>query len=265
MNRPPRFVARTILLGLAAVVAVSALGGCKAPKSKRIAIAGPAVAAGAAVGLDVQNQNGGVKVVVTSWRPEPVVVARTRTGGRVAIEGENAQAWIAAESVDQDGRSVLRVLASPAEGGAGEPVDLVIFVPRCDGLTVRNAGGPVEVVGVAGAVDVESGGAGMPGGWIRVRSDRPVTAPVRLITDEGTIVCVVTPDSAGKISMNAPHGSAKIFAPETVLLGAQVSQTAISATLNGGSNDIVLHTANGDAQLIVREKPESYLTPRFKP
>ncbi|GIK20223.1 MAG: hypothetical protein DYG93_08075 [Leptolyngbya sp. PLA2] len=265
MSRSPRFVARTLLLGVAAVVAVASLGGCKAPKSKRIAIAGPAVVAGGAVGLDVQNQNGGVKVVVDGSRSEAVVVARTRSGGRVVTEGENARAWIAAESVDQEGRSILRVLATPAEGIAEEPVDLVIFVPRCDGLTVRNAGGPVELVGVAGAVDVESGGAGRSGGWIRLRSDHAISSPVRLITDEGTIVCVVTPDSAGRVSMNAPHGSAKIFAPQTVLLGAQVSQTAISATLNGGSNDIVMHTANGDAQLIVREKPESYLTARMKP
>ena len=265
MSRSTRFVARSFPLALAAVVVAMALAGCKAPKSKRIAIAGPAVVAGAAVGLDVQNQNGGVKVVVDSKRSEAVVVARTRSGGRVIAEGENAHAWIAAESVDQEGRSVLRVLSAPAEGGTDQPVDLVIFVPRCDGLTVRNAGGPVEVVGVSGAVDVESGGAGRPGGWIRVRSDHPVSSPVRLITDEGSIVCIVTPDSAGRISMNAPHGSAKIFAPQTVLLGAQVSQTAISATLNGGSNDIVLHTAAGDAQLIVRDRPESYLTARMKP
>lgn len=265
MSRTTRVVARSLLVGLAALVVATTLADCKAPKSKRIAIAGPAVVAGAAVGLDVQNQNGGVKVVVDAARPEAVVVARTRSGGRVVTEGDRAHAWIAAESVDQDGRSVLRVLSTPAEGGADQPVDLVIFVPRCDGLTVRNAGGPVEVVGVSGAVDVESGGAGRPGGWIRVRSDHALSSPVRLITDEGTIVCIVTPDSAGRISMNAPHGSAKIFAPQTVLLGAQVSQTAISATLNGGSNDIVLHTASGDAQLIVRDKPESYLTTRLKP
>mgnify|MGYP001321631575 CR=1 FL=1 len=265
MIRTTRLVARSLLLGLAVVAAATSLAGCKAPKSKRIAIAGPAVVAGGAVGLDVQNQNGGVRVVVDSGRPEAVVVARTRSGGRVVTEGEGAHAWIAAESVDQDGRSVLRVLATPTEEGSDDPVDLVIFMPRCDGLIVRNAGGPVELVGVSGAVDVESGGAGRPGGWIRLRSDHAIASPVRLITDEGTVVCIVTPDSAGRISMNAPHGSAKIFAPQTVLLGAQVSQTAISATLNGGSNDIVLHTASGDAQLIVRDKPESYLTTRLKP
>ena len=246
--------AALLRLALPALLAVlPALIGCSGDSAFRVETLGPAVPMGAPLGVDVENQFGSVQVIAEPWVTTPQVDARLRSpnwvgGTQPARRGEAA--WVSAETVEQDGRFVLRVLAdTPPDAAERVHVDLVVRVPSCDGVSVRSAGGPIRIMGVGGAIDARNGRAGRAGGLIEVRTDRPLIDPVHLETTEGDILYMVGPEASGVFDARTESGAVQVSQRVGTLASIRPTATTWSAVYNGGTNPVTLLTGRGDIEI----------------
>lgn len=246
-------MARTIVslavAGLAGVMGLA--GGCSLPTDHSIKIAtSPSVArSDRAMSVDCENRNGTVLVVVDPRITKPVVdVTVVDTGGGFMRRTPEAtvKSWYAADMVLQDGRPVLRVLTSRDEKSQPPTyVNLTIRVPSCDGLRVRNTGGPVEVRGAWGNIKVENGYRGGTGGDVKVHTTRRLTDSVELSTTGGDISLRMPRESTGKLDLSSPNGDLEVAARTDHVSGVKRTATVYRAVLNNGSNPMTLTTGAG--------------------
>ncbi len=251
-----RFPLAAVLL--AALAPVGLLSGCQnlGGLHRNVPIAGlvSAPEAGAAVGVDVQNRKGTVRVVADPRVRQPQVRAvrvapsdeRTRRGKRASPPAGPVENIAAAQMITVEGRSVLRVLADqPFEDYAAWSTMIEVRVPRCDGVRVRNTDGPVELVNVSGAIDVDNGAWNGPGGHVTLRTDRPISDPVLLATPRGDIRAIFGHGSALSIDAETQYGMVSVDARGQSVDGALARRLRWQGRVNGGEAPVRLTTGNG--------------------
>lgn len=228
---------------LVLLAAVALLGGCaNAPKglvSIRRGMPGETRLA-AAPAIDIQNTLGSVIVRVDPRVTEPRVQAsliESKTGAKAE--------WAAAELSSDQGRAVLRVLSVPTHADAAKPTSIIVTVPGCSGIRVRNAGGGVLLDGVSGAIQVENGGPGRRGGSIIVTTPGTITDHVALETTEGDITLSMGRGSGGSISATATHGQPSFNSRSERLEQVHFEGPTWKGVLNRGDNPITLRTGRG--------------------
>lgn len=208
----------------------------------------------APLGVDVQNRKGTVRVVVDPRVRQPHVRAirvapadeRTRRGKRAAPSPGPVDTVAAAQLLTVDGRAVLRVLADqPFEDYADWATQIEIRLPRCQGVRVRNTDGPVELVNVEGAIDVDNGAGNGPGGHITLRTDRPISDPVLLATPRGDIRAVFGHGSALAIDAQTQYGSVNVDARRQAIDHALAQRLRWQGQVNQGTAPAHLTTGNG--------------------
>lgn len=251
------------LLVLALTVA---LAGCRGASKLDVPIDGPAIEAGLNPAIDVRNFHGSVRILVDRRFSVPSVQATLKPAHPEAPRGDDLSAvcFIAAETVLQDGRAILRVLSETTLADPGHATaDILVRVPDCGGVLVHNAGGLVELRGVAGAVTVENGTGNRSGGRVELRTGHPLNAPVRLSTTTGAVHLQVVPASRGKFDLTAAAGRAEFDVRGGEVATEVVLPDRIIATLNGGTNPVVLRSGSGPVRARIIENAATSIPPRL--
>lgn len=208
------------------------------------------------VAIDIQNTNGSVEVIIDKRLAAPIIEAQAR--GSVSERekrGKDGGAWFAHEFTSDEGRPVLRVLASdPTDRGVA--IDLKVKSPSCAGLRVRNARGSVRVRNAAGAVEINNGysngGTSAEGGDVLVSFSDVISGPVTILTTNGHIDLSLPAESGGVITAMTLEGRVSTSTPGATVKNSKYTETKWSGILNGGEHPVQVHTARGNVDLTVR-------------
>lgn len=256
-----------VRLGAMCLVGLAFLGGCNRPVRESVQIGGASLSAGSAPAVEVVNPNGSVRVEVDGRLAEPMVFARIRPAPGSQLDPELAATFVSvsAEAADEGGREVLRVRAEDAPDAPESPrVQLVVRLPDTSGVTVRNARGPVELIGVSGPLDVESGYKGQAGGRVEVRAGEPMRVPVRLVTSDGPIFYQVPFGSTGVFDIRSEEGPARFLAHSGTVENVRIEGSRWTGVLNRGENPVELRSGRGLVRAHVIADPVSYVPNRFE-
>jgi len=211
--------------------------------------------------IDVSNWRGSVYVVADPRVKEPVVRALVRPVGKGAPKRSmlSDAVKVTANSSINGAERLLKVRSVAAtEPAAPVQVELYIRVAKADGLTIRNAGGPVELVRVGGAIDVENGFGGQAGGDVQVRTGDAMTKSSTLVTSSGKVLYQVGPGSTGAFNLMADKGEVQFNSRLGEVTGVVPEETRWRGVLNGGQNQITLHSGDGLVRVHVIENAGTY-------
>lgn len=252
-----RAIAR--IAAAAALGATLALGACApvqipfAPVSDwSVPVAGRQIESGEPLNADIRNPQGSIRVVVKPELTRPEVFARPlyppgtgKANPRPADFAVKTQALI--ES-DENGRKTLVVQVKPIE----DPdirVHLLVRTPSMETALIRNAFGPVELVGVGDAINVHSGltdRGPSSGGDIRVRTERAIRGPVKFMTTGGDIYLYAAGDSSGRLEALAEAGTVRVSSRKRPATEVFAQPHRFRGVINQGANVFDLETARGD-------------------
>jgi len=245
-----------VCLGIASgVLALVAAGlpGCASETTRRVVVEGVAGTGSGPLALDIQNQLGEVEVQIDPTCASPVVEAiplvLTRPMGQIDRES-SFKPWTAAQvAEDEGGRRVLRVLCTAAENQPPRPVYLLVRVPACEGVRVKNVGGPVTLTEVGGAIEVSCTPSTplmwTDGSTVTVRTSRALTSEVTISSTDGAVSLTMPTTSAGAIEVIAPDTAINLAAvPGDQETGRTRTNLrgAYFGSLNSGQNAISLRS-----------------------
>lgn len=216
-----------------------------------------------ALALDVSNFNGNVTVRADHGEPGVALIEAQRfvrsPGSQRESDAAIENIQIFSEIETEGPLGVLRVeTASLAEDQAQHGIDLLIRMPRCDGVRIRNAGGHVSVTDAGGTIDIIN-----EQGSIEFRTTRRMTEPVNLITHEGEVYYQVPPDSTGTFDMLTLEGRTTIKDRGSIIEETYTARGELRFVLNDGDNPVVMRTNRGNVRAWVMDDPLA-LTRTFK-
>lgn len=144
--------------------------------------------------------------------------------------------------------------------GYRPPINLTVAIPQCDGIEVRNAGGKVVIIGVEGAIHVESGDSVVEGGSIEIRTDKEQVEEIYAMSNGGNVTLVTGPQGAGTIELVAPRGKTEFNSRYGIIDNSMPSVGHWTGIWNNGTNQIYLESQDGDASIMVVDNPVMYST-----
>ncbi|MEK6701850.1 MAG: DUF4097 family beta strand repeat-containing protein [Planctomycetota bacterium] len=210
-----------------------------------------------AMQIDIENRNGSVSLSVEPRLTKPIVeaVVWDESGKFMKqVDDKIVKTWYTADIIMQEGRPIMRVLTSRTDDGKVPAfVKLVIRVPSCDGIRVRNTGGDITLKGVSGPMTVENGFRGGVGGDITISTQARVADDIKVTTTKGDISVHFTPNSQGRIEITSLKGKVEFAARTDGVSKQKRTANASTAILNGGKNLISLSTQEGTARLDIGE------------
>ncbi|MBL8876086.1 MAG: hypothetical protein JNM86_09860 [Phycisphaerae bacterium] len=248
LSRRPMPVLTVALAGLLSLVQI----GCSS-RSAPVPISGVEVLEHTpTIAVDVENVRGAVLIRVNNKLTAPRIVANAGTQTGEPVENYQGGKWVTAQITETDGRAVLSVRNTVHENESDRWVQVAIEVPSCDGLRIKNSDGAIDVRGVNGAITIENGGAGRPGGYIYVATGKPATSPISLTTPNGDIDLILPTDSTGNIELTSGNGRlAAIVAWTGQVTNSVIKPGQYSGLLNWGTNPIRAKTGEGEVRLHV--------------
>lgn len=203
--------------------------------------------------LDIENFRGNVEVRVDR-RIDRAEVFASAAARRPTMKDEKTvldEMWVNAELIEEGARATLKVrTGSPREDTGDHWVDLLVRLPRCDGLRIDNRNGTVVVVGTSGGTAITN-----RLGAVEFRTDKAMTDPVTITTTDGDMYYQVPVGSAGAFDIHTLAGS--IWYRDRVQ-GSDKSYNApgeYRVRLNEGTSPVVLRTNRGDINIWVDEDP----------
>lgn len=255
-------------IAISALGGLFALGACApvqipaAPVSDwRVPVGGATIESGETLLADIRNPRGSIRLFVVPELTHPEVVARPYYpggSGKVAPRpADRAISTSARIEENEDGRRVLMVQVRPTED-EDLRIDLLVRTPSADQAIVRNAYGPVELVGVGDAINVHTGLADVgpsSGGSIKVRTERAVRGPVKLMTTSGDIYLYAGGDSAGRIEAISENGTVRVSSRKRPGTGVYAQPSRYRGTFNEGANLFDLDTTIGDITVRFADGP----------
>ncbi|QOJ00765.1 MAG: hypothetical protein HRU70_09770 [Phycisphaeraceae bacterium] len=250
-------VVRSMLTALALSTAFA--GGCSLPTDHavKINVSPTAARIDRSYAVDIENRGGEVRVVVEPGLTSPIIeaVVTDQGGGFLRRTPDpTVKGWYAADVTVRDGRPLLRVLTKRSDDTQPATyVGLTVRVPSCDGLRVRNTGGPVVAKGVWGEIRIENGFGGGVGGDVRVSTTRRLTDPIELSSTGGDVTLLMPRDSTGRFEITNPEGHIDFAARTDQLSGVRRTSTVHRAVVNNGQNEVRLSTARGTVRVEVGE------------
>ncbi|MDF1808452.1 MAG: hypothetical protein P1U42_02020 [Phycisphaerales bacterium] len=232
----------------------------------QVPIDGDPITVGRLNAIVIDNPNGKVKVYAKPSHEEARIYFRVdqerRLRFRAARQGfdfDPVGDYFTAVHTNTGELSTLTISATDLTiEGYRPPVDLTVYIPQCDGLEIRNAGGKVIIVGVSGAIQVESGTNIQEGGDIEIRTTSSQQETIFATTNNGNVTLVAGPDSEGTIELIAPRGKTSFRSHYGVVNHSMPSKGHWTGVWNNGTNEIRLNTEDGDATLRVVENPVMY-------
>lgn len=237
-------------MAVTALIATALLTGCHMnQKARTVRLDGAEMPAGAPLALDIENRSGSVTVRVDPKLTKPLVLARPASGDAATHDG---QPWAAAELAQQDDRWVLRVIAGGAETPESTtPVILTVRVPSCEGIRVKNAGGPVSLREVGGAITVTNTDLGARTADVEVRTRRDLDSPVTLTTTGGDIYCLGGRGTAGLVTLVSQDREPELRSRYVKVTQSRNLPRGLSARVGDSDNPITITSDRGEAVLEV--------------
>jgi len=228
-----------------------------------VPIQGDPVTLGRLNAVVIDNPYGNVKVIAKPTHEQAHITFRVqqerRLRWRAARQGFDFDAvgeYFSAVHMHNGELSTLTI--SPTNltvEGYRPPIDLTVEIPQCDGIEVRNAGGKVVIVGVEGAIHVESGDSIIAGGSVEIRTDREQLEEIYAISNGGHVTLVTGPQSAGTVELVAPRGKTTFNSRYGIVNHSMPSKGHWTGIWNDGINTIYLESQDGDASIMVVENP----------
>ncbi len=243
------------------VVAV-AMAGCSASRTYDITPSGDSLDLVRAPAIDIQNFHGNVTLEIDERLESVVTKVRAKIVGK-DLDEETQQAMLDGLRVEtrvesQAGGQVVRFVTDTDADPSLIRLDVRVAAPSCAGLRIENYGGRVDVRDAGGAIQITNASFAGTAGPIRVRTNRPITAPVVMTTDYGPITYQITEASAGNFELTSgdqvPEFSARSIRPDSL----EISGRTVSASLNGGGNPVLLRTDAGAVRVTVTEDATAY-------
>ena len=236
--------------------------GCSSDSMFMVDPVGPAIPAGAPLALDIENAFGSVNVVAAPRITAPTVEARLRTvewSGNTDPATKGRDAWVSAETVEQGGRYILRILSdTPPDAGQRVQIDLIVRLPACDGVMIRNAGGPVRVKGARGSANIANGTASLPGGIVEYRTNHAIVDPVTITSTDHHVLYFVGPGSTGTLDLESGIGKVEVDQHFGVMTSVVPTPTTYDAIFNNGTNPVVLTAPQGKVEARFIENAAEY-------
>jgi len=244
------------LLMIAALLAFSPLAGCATSDSRVTTLPGPGPLT--VLALDIENPYGGVRVEVSDKSDHVCMTESLLTAAFSTDElREDFQQRMTLETERVEGapgHETIRVRVVALEPiKTKEGVNLTIKLPSCEGIRVRNTAGSAVLVGVTGAIHVET-----IDGDIEVRCDEPVRSPVALIADSGDVYLQAPGGDEGRVELVSNTGKAVFTSTLEPLVGLTATTNQVRGTLGGGVYPITLRSDSGDVRMMVIEDPLGY-------
>ncbi len=253
--RPARILAALALL---AIPAAGPLG-CATKSLEPVRTEAPALADAAIAGpaVDISNLRGNITLRVDDRAKDITVKPTVRLDkdgpAHFDLNLVVSSVDVAVDVEDRGGLPAVAITTTSTSDPSGFFVDLDIRVPAAEGLRIRSGGGLIRVLGIAGAIDIES-----PKGTIEVKTPAKLDQPVSLVTGAGDIYLVVPPDVEGDISMRANGGKCRIDSDTTEARMTKpmvVTTDSLTTAVNDGSNPIHMQTIDGTIQMWILERP----------
>ncbi|HYF15490.1 MAG TPA: hypothetical protein VD971_10515 [Phycisphaerales bacterium] len=226
-------------LPAALLVCLAACGCSTHPIGRSVPVQARGDAApGGSLRVEIENTMGSIQLDVDARADGPVVQASSLGSGG---DGPAPEGWVAAQLDAAASGPVLRVLAGDPTG-SGTPVNLRITVPTALGVSVRNNGGAVTLIGVNGPLDISNGLATGRGGKVTVTTSRDLSGPVTIKTRTGDIIFAAGPGTSGRFELRGARGST-VLAP-----AARNSESAgaiLRITLGNADKPFILRADDG--------------------
>ncbi|MEQ8770649.1 MAG: hypothetical protein RIB60_09080 [Phycisphaerales bacterium] len=274
----------TVLITGALLATTAMTSGCGAPppgerkggirarmvlwdRERSVPIQNGPVTLGRFLGVDATNNAGGVFVEVHDRYDEAKVRFRVRHINLLRqlarAEGWDEEIfrgpWFTAEYDRGSQTGVLRIRPTDLTlpDGSRPLLDVFVYAPACDGVTIENTHGDVEIVGARGEIDVLSTGR------VEVRSDDPLVENLNLRSTGDGVLVVAAPESRGTFLITAPQGRATFTSRYGTARSVSSERSRWNGVWNDGPNTVTLQADNGHARYIVKENAELY-TPTFQ-
>ena len=266
-------VLAALSLGTLILPGCTRMGGLRARMAAKelahqVPIEGDPITVGRLNAIVIDNPNGKVKVYAKPGYEEAHIYFRVdqerRLRFRAARQGfdfDPVGEYFTAVHTNTGELSTLTIEPTDLSvEGYRPPVDLTVYIPQCDGIEVRNAGGKVMIVGVNGAINVESGNNIQEGGDIEIRTTSGQHETIIASTNHGNVTLVTGPDTQGTIELIAPRGKASFRSRYGIVDNSMPSKGHWTGIWNDGSNEIRLSTEEGNATVRGVENPVMYTT-----
>jgi len=244
---------RKMMAGIAVLTMALLAGGCSSPLAKvthERSVVMPAGAVGA-MAVDVSNACGSVEVRVDPRWKSPKVEWFAIGDVPEASKGKEKE-WVATDVAVDQGRAVLRVLGAELDGRR-VPVRVLVMIPACAGVRVRNSDGPVRLMHVGGAVDVVNGMNGAGGGEVTVVVDGSSKDPIHVTTTNANVSVSLARGTSGSVKLTAPAGRVNMKAGKESLKNVKVDKSKWMGVVNGGENAITINADEGNVELVLRD------------
>ncbi|MBL4698513.1 MAG: hypothetical protein JKX70_06750 [Phycisphaerales bacterium] len=260
-----------LTLGSAVLPGCTRMGGLRARMAAnelahQVPIVGDPITVGRLNAIIIDNPYGKVKVYAKSAHEEAHIYFRVDKesqlrwrSARMGLDFDPTGEYFTAVHTNTGELSTLTIAPTDLTiDGFRPPVDLTVYIPQCDGIVVRNAGGKVIISGVTGVINVESGTSLREGGHIEIRTDNNQVESIHATTNNGHVTLVTGPGSAGTIELIAPRGKTSFSSRYGIIDHSMPSKGHWTGIWNNGTNEIRLDTADGDATVMVVENPVMY-------
>ncbi len=130
-------------------------------------------------------------------------------------------------------------------------VNITIIAPNIDGVHVKTKRGSVVLDNIRGQVDVTTND-----GDVSILTTHAMLKPVKVLNVNGDIIYRVRGESAGKFDCEAINGSVNFYAQHSqATVHRNSDHDSLVATLNDGTNPILLRTVHGDISVSVSSDP----------
>jgi hypothetical protein len=252
------------VLAVAVLAGAVGMGGCSGTRPAAVPVEGLELSQDYGPTVDVTNFWGTVQVIADPKRPAGVSASIRPVGKNAPTKGKELRkaAEVTATNGVEGGRRLLRVVTTPAVDADGNPldvaVDVVVRVPKTEGVRIRNAGGGVDLVGVEGPVSVENGVGGQPGGEVYLRTGAAMTEPVTMSSTSGNVIYQVGPGSTGTFVITSDKGDAEFFSRLGNVSEVRPTPSRYTAVLDDGANRVALHTNEGTARAMILPNSGTY-------
>lgn len=204
--------------------------------------------------VDVQNFRGSVSVRTGGPGSDAEVEAEfNAVPGVKKSKAEELQSGTSVEATleQADGRGVLRVVTTNPDDTERLAAQIVVRVPRCDGLRIINRGGGVEAVGTRGATEIQNRNGG-----IEFRTNHIIREDLTVLNTDGSIYIQIPLESTGKVDLESLEGQT-VLRDYSGNAGEMIAaREAIRTTIGDATNSITARTNLGEIRMWVMEEPE---------
>jgi hypothetical protein len=155
-------------------------------------------------------------------------------------------------TTQEGGRTVLRVRATTKYPNSGlQRLHITVAVPDVDGLIVKTTLGDVDVVDVAGPIDINT-----TRGFVSIVTHRPLHGPISVMTTEGGITLRAPPGTSGRLDAFTADGVVTTNIRQgRFIVSGRVGDQSMQGVINNGTEPIVLRTNDGKIRVVVKDNP----------